>query len=382
MNGATKLKAGIYIRVSTTEQAREGFSLSEQQERLEAMCKFKGYEIHDTYKDAGISAKDTNRPDFQRMLDDIKAKKLNTIVALKLDRLTRSVYDWEDKNDLFKLRMNDIFKEQIEYLENIVPSFKVANAVAHFDEHSPHLHIVGVAFKEGTKNGMELQVGKTTVFTNESLKVIQDKMREHCIEQFNEIYSVDFKLKEKKKGRNDDIKTSEMNGYKQTEKALKKEIKELENIKTSNTEVIQKQKQEKSAIDEEIDDKKKYSRKIILKDKATLLKENESLKSELSRKNWDYKVLKEDYDSLRGKVDYVLNAIKKVITKIPSIIVEMIETLFDNNQSIWTYEHNQLVKEKQKEIDEYHKNHTFYDDYSKERNKSKEKEKDKDDFER
>ena len=85
MNG--KLKAGIYIRVSTTEQAREGFSLPEQQERLEAMCKFKGYEIVDIYKDAGISAKDTNRPDFQRLIEDMKSKKVNTIVALKLDRI-------------------------------------------------------------------------------------------------------------------------------------------------------------------------------------------------------------------------------------------------------------------------------------------------------
>ena len=59
----------------------------------------------------------------------------------------------------------------------------------------------------------------------------------------------------------------------------------------------------------------------------------------------------------------------------------MIETLFDKNQSIWTHEHNQLVKEKQKELDDYHKNHTFYDNYSKESSKSKENDKDKDDFE-
>ena len=92
-----KKKCGLYMRVSTEDQAREGFSLPEQRERLETFCKFKGYEIVDYYEDAGISAKTGNhRPEFERLKDDIKAKKINTIVALKLDRITRSIYDWEN----------------------------------------------------------------------------------------------------------------------------------------------------------------------------------------------------------------------------------------------------------------------------------------------
>ena len=89
--------AGIYIRVSTEDQAREGFSLPEQEKRLRAMCEYKGYEIYKLYKDAGISAKTGNyRPAFEELLQDIRDKKCNTIVVLKLDRLTRSVYDMED----------------------------------------------------------------------------------------------------------------------------------------------------------------------------------------------------------------------------------------------------------------------------------------------
>ena len=91
-----------------------GFSLPEQKERLEAFCKFKGYEIIDYYQDAGISAKTGNlRPEFERLKDDIRAKKINTIVALKLDRITRSIYDWEnlitflDKNDAYLDCAND-----------------------------------------------------------------------------------------------------------------------------------------------------------------------------------------------------------------------------------------------------------------------------------
>ena len=91
-----KKVAGLYIRVSTEDQAREGFSLPEQEKRLRAMCKYKGYEIYKLYKDAGISAKTGNyRPAFEELLQDIRDKKCNTIVVLKLDRLTRSVFDLE-----------------------------------------------------------------------------------------------------------------------------------------------------------------------------------------------------------------------------------------------------------------------------------------------
>ena len=102
------------MRVSTEDQAREGFSLPEQKERLESFCKFKGYEIIDYYQDAGISAKTGNhRPEFEKLKDDIKTKRINTIVALKLDRITRSIYDWEnlmtflDENDAYLDCVND-----------------------------------------------------------------------------------------------------------------------------------------------------------------------------------------------------------------------------------------------------------------------------------
>ena len=100
--------AGLYIRVSTDDQAREGSSLKEQEERLRAMCQYKGYEVYKVYKDAGISAKTGNyRPKFEELLQDIREKKCNAIVVLKLDRLTRSVYDWE--NILRFLEENDAY---------------------------------------------------------------------------------------------------------------------------------------------------------------------------------------------------------------------------------------------------------------------------------
>lgn len=95
MNEERKV-AGIYIRVSTEDQAREGFSLGEQEEKLRGLCKYKDYKIYKVYKDAGISAKNMSvRPAFQQMLEDMRAGKINYIVAYKLDRVTRSVRDLE-----------------------------------------------------------------------------------------------------------------------------------------------------------------------------------------------------------------------------------------------------------------------------------------------
>ena len=114
MENKVKNLCGLYLRVSTEDQAREGFSLPEQKERLETFCKFKGYKIVDYYEDAGISAKTGNyRPEFERLKKDIKSKRINTIIALKLDRITRSIFDWEklmtflDENDAYIDCAND-----------------------------------------------------------------------------------------------------------------------------------------------------------------------------------------------------------------------------------------------------------------------------------
>ena len=94
MNEEKKI-AGIYIRVSTLDQAREGFSLGQQEEQLKAFCERKGYEIYKVYADEGISAKNDKRPAYREMLRDVKNGTINVIVAFKMDRLTRSVFDVE-----------------------------------------------------------------------------------------------------------------------------------------------------------------------------------------------------------------------------------------------------------------------------------------------
>lgn len=96
MNNDKKMVA-IYTRVSTTDQAREGHSLEEQEKRLKARCISNDYEVYKVYTDAGISGKSAeNRPAYQQMLKDMKKGKFNLIMAFKMDRISRSIIDFED----------------------------------------------------------------------------------------------------------------------------------------------------------------------------------------------------------------------------------------------------------------------------------------------
>ena len=114
---------------------------------------------------------------------------------------------WYFKDKKYKYKMIDVYKEQLRYLQKILPEFKIANAVIHFDELSPHVHIVGVPVKTGYTNGMKKQVAKSQIFTRTSLKQLQDYMRKHCIEVFNLVYKEEHTLKEKKQGRGYDGKS-------------------------------------------------------------------------------------------------------------------------------------------------------------------------------
>ena len=63
---------------------------------------------------------------------------------------------WNDKDMNYRMRMIEVYKEQLNDLMKIVPEFKIANAVIHFDEMSPHMHLVGVPIKDNYKKGIRL----------------------------------------------------------------------------------------------------------------------------------------------------------------------------------------------------------------------------------
>ena len=210
---------------------KNGFSLPEQKERLEAFCKFKGYEIIDYYQDAGISAKTGNlRPQFERLKEDIKTKKINTIIALKLDRITRSIYDWEnlitflDNNNAFLDCANDeintttangkmisrlLMSVSQNEIERTSERTKVGMAGAIKQGHIPHVTPLGykrdgkkLAIDYSTKdiiirifdlyyNGYSYQK-ISNIFNDEN--VLSKKWRDSTIQTIleNEIYKGDF----------------------------------------------------------------------------------------------------------------------------------------------------------------------------------------------
>ena len=245
---------------------------------------------------------------------------------------------WDEKSLEYKYQMTQVFEQQLEDIQEIVPDFYIANATIHFDEHSPHMHIVGVPVKENCKTGLSRQVGKTSIFTKESLVVIQDKMRERCIDEFNIAYGMDSKLKEKQKGKNRDITPFERKVYNEKVKGLKQEISNLENEVSNledNKESINKQitklNKDKNDISDEIDKKKKINNKIIIKSKNQLWDENEKLKEEnedLKRLNYQYE---NQYKSLKEKTDYLIYHLNKILKKLPEFIQNIVERLFNHS---------------------------------------------------
>ena len=155
---------------------------------------------------------------------------------------------WDTKDIDFKKRMTSVYSKQVEDLEMLVPNFKVASAIIHYDETSPHMHIVGVPIKYKNKNGMEKQVGKSDVFTKESLKILQRKMRTLCIEYFNKEYNLNDTLKPKLKGRNIDINVNDMDNYTLMKEQLEKNQQKLEQANKKSLDLKESTKDVKNLV--------------------------------------------------------------------------------------------------------------------------------------
>lgn len=87
------MRCAVYVRVSTEDQRDNGYSIDSQLRMIKEYCEKNDYNIVDVYNDAGHSGKDLMRPEMQRLLADIKSKKIDKLIAIKVDRLTRNNYD-------------------------------------------------------------------------------------------------------------------------------------------------------------------------------------------------------------------------------------------------------------------------------------------------
>ena len=276
---------------------------------------------------------------------------------------------WDTKDKDFKKKMSEVYKKQVNDLELLVPNFKIASAIIHFDETSPHLHIVGVPIKYKNKNGMEKQVGKSDVFTKESLIRLQDKMRTLCIEEFNQIYSLDSTLKTKQKGKNKDIHVSDMNNYIELKKQIEKNNITLKEANKKSLELKQNSKDIKDKIDKlkvsklnkdnyilSKDDKDSFINFIKQVDNTndeydkiqtlsnTLINANEELKN----KDKQIKTLTENNKALNLRVDTLNNTIKErdnEISFLKSKINDLKDTLEywkDKFEKLISFLHNKL----------------------------------------
>lgn len=140
---------------------------------------------------------------------------------------------WErKKNEPFiktRIIVSEIFERQLEMLGKACPEFKIASAVIHFDESSPHMHVVGIPVAKGYKKGMRVQCCKTKVFTRESLSELQDRMHEHAdvmIARFPKYFEGEY-IQEKGTGRNKDIPKQLLDEF----YALQKDVRNLRDEK-------------------------------------------------------------------------------------------------------------------------------------------------------
>lgn len=204
---------------------------------------------------------------------------------------------WDTKDISYKKKMTNVYSKQVDDLELIVPNFKVCSAIIHYDETSPHMHIVGVPIKYNCKTGMSMQVGKTDVFTRTSLKQVQDKMRTLCIEEYNKEYNLDATLKQKLKGRNRDIHVSDMSNYQETKDLIEKNQKTIDSI---NSKAIELDK-DSSNIKDTLNNIKKAP---IIKDSYLISKEDKELiekyVDKVAKTNSEYKSIKELSASLKN----------------------------------------------------------------------------------
>ena len=226
---------------------------------------------------------------------------------------------WDTKDLKFKKKMTNVFKEQVVDLETMLPNFKIASAIIHYDETSPHLHIVGVPIKVGGKNGMSKQVGKSDVFTKESLRKLQDKMRILCIESFNKEYNLTNSLKKKQKGRNRDYHITEMDNYMEMKEQLEKNQENLEKANKKSLELDNKSKEVKEIIND-------LKPTLIKKDNYILKQEDkdkiENYINQVDKTNDEYKNMK--------RLSNILNNVDKELKENRDII----NALTENNEAL------------------------------------------------
>lgn len=262
---------------------------------------------------------------------------------------------WENRNFLsHKEELTDIFKEQVKRLQELSPNFKIANATVHYDEASPHIHIIGVPTKITPNKDLQIRVSKKNCFTKESLAMLQERLRVGVAEQVKEIFN-DQQITEQEKvaGRKMSYKVAEYKWVKANENILKNKyaehFKELENkLKEKNLklelvddvytlqeqkieenrklEVIRKAAKQAEEEQEEMQNKNKEKQKIDQQLDAKIQEQNLNLKYIkllVSREEKKLEETKNENNNLRNENENLTRTNTNLVSKNNEIQTEI-----------------------------------------------------------
>ena len=244
-------------------------------------------------------------------LHHVSDSKNNDVAVEIIIQLGDAEY-WKDKDMDFKRSMKLYFEDQLERLKREMPDFKVANAVIHYDEKSPHMHVVGVPVARGYKRGLEVRCSKTQIFTKKTLSKLQDVMRVNP-KLPTKMLIVNRKdpveTKPKKKGRNFDFTKQELDEY--TKECLERE-KHLEELDRA----ISQKRQDLAELGS--------SAQLKEKDIAVLDATIEHLRSDRKKAERDLEDVKSKLATFNKRADEAQAQLKQINEKLPAMRQELI----------------------------------------------------------
>jgi site-specific DNA recombinase len=188
-------KCALYVRVSTSNQAEEGESLDEQIQKLKGYCSYKNWKHYAVYREEGFSGKDLKRPAFQNMMADIQRGKINTVIVKKIDRLSRSIIDFENVYKLFDDKGIDLISIQENFDTSTAIGRSVIRIVLIFAQLEREqtsertIDVMAYRAKQGLFNGGYPRLGYDIDYENKCL--VPNKSEMHTVK---EIFTTYLKL--------------------------------------------------------------------------------------------------------------------------------------------------------------------------------------------
>ena len=297
---------------------------------------------HDQFDEAVQKYNDLQKREDRKIKDylhHVSDSKNNDVAVEIIIQLGDAEY-WKDKDMDFKMSMKLYFEDQLERLKREMPDFKIANAVIHYDEKSPHMHVVGVPVAHGYKRGLEVRCSKTQIFTKNTLSKLQDVMRVNPKLPTKMIIvnrKDPVKTKPKKKGRNFDFTKSELDEYTRACQERKSHLEELDQA------ILQKEKEIAELGD---------SARLKEKDIAFLDEKIEHLRSEQKKDERGLEEVQSRLSMYEKKADEAQEQLKQINEKLPAVRQELIELKISGQKA---QEENTKLKAENDRFEDYNK---------------------------